>query len=125
MELNDITNFIQLLSGFFVSLTALFAAVIGMVKPLRKWLMGHFSAGTKIDTSLTLLKEAITAVTRNDLTEIYDRAIDRGFIGDYERENFLKMYKAYSDLGGNSYIHEIYQQILKMPRKPKRAKRRR
>lgn len=125
MELSDVTNFIQLMSGFLVSLTALVAALLGIVKPLRKWLMGHFSSGAKIDASLTLLKEAITAVTRNELTEIYDKAVERGFIGDYDRENFLKMYKVYSDLGGNSYVHEIHKQILTMPRKPvvKKGKR--
>jgi len=125
MELSDVTNFIQLMSGFLVSLTALVAALLGIVKPLRKWLMSHFSAGVKIDESLTLLKEAITTVLRNDITEIYDKAVERGFIGDYDRENFLKMYKVYTDLGGNSYVHEIYKQILTMPRKPTLEKWRR
>ena len=125
MELSDVTNFLQLMSGFLVSLTALVAALLGVVKPLRKWLMSHFSTGTKIEAELTLLKKAITAVTRNDLTDIYDRAVDRGFIGDYDRENFIKMYNVYTDLGGNSYVHEIYNQILEMPRKPAHKKRRR
>lgn len=124
MELSDVTNFIQLMSGFLVSLTALVAALLGIVKPLRKWLMSHFSSGAKIDASLTLLKDALTTVLRNDITEIYDKAIERGFIGDYDRENFLKMYKVYTDLGGNSYIHEIYKQILTMPRKPVTRKKR-
>lgn len=62
-----------------------------------------------------LMKEATIASTRNDLTAIYNNAIEKGFIGDYDRENFEKMYKVYSDLGGNSYIHEVHDQILKMP----------
>ena len=41
----------------------------------------------------------------------------------YDRENFEKMYKVYSDLGGNSYIHEVHDQILKMPTRAAANKR--
>lgn len=71
-----------------------------------------------------LMKEATIASTRNDLTAIYNNAIEKGYIGDYDRENFEKMYKVYSDLGGNSYIHEIHTQVLRMPNAPARKSRR-
>ncbi len=62
-----------------------------------------------------IMKEATMASARNDLTAIYNNAIEKGFIGDYDRENFEKMYKVYIELGGNSYIHEVHDQIMKMP----------
>lgn len=70
-----------------------------------------------------IMKEATIASTRNDLTAIYNHAIEKGYIGDYDRENFEKMYKVYSDLGGNSYIHEVHDQILKMPTRAAANKR--
>ena len=70
-----------------------------------------------------IMKEATIASTRNDLTAIYNQAIEKGYIGDYDRENFEKMYKVYSDLGGNSYIHELHKQILTMPSKTAANKR--
>ena len=70
-----------------------------------------------------IMKEATIASTRNDLTAIYNHAVEKGYIGDYDRENFEKMYKVYSELGGNSYIHEVHEQILKMPTKAAANKR--
>ena len=150
-DLASVTAFIQLLSGFFIAITALVAAIIGIIKPIRRWFMNIVyktdriakleESVTKINTFIDevkddlhdkferdkieqhLMKEAITAVTRNDLTAIYNRAIEKGYISDYDRENFEKMYMAYTDLGGNSYIHEIHDQVLKMPRKPKKVVR--
>lgn len=81
---------------------------------------------TKFETDRNeqlIMKEATIASTRNDLTAIYNHAIEKGFIGDYDRENFEKMYKVYSDLGGNSYIHEVHDQILKMPTRAAANKR--
>jgi hypothetical protein len=150
-DLASVTEFIQLLSGFFIAITALVAAIIGIIKPIRRWFMNIVyktdriakleESVTKINTFIDevkddlhdkierdkleqhLMKEAITAVTRNDLTAIYNRAIEKGYISDYDRENFEKMYKVYSDLGGNSYIHEVHDQILKMPTRAAANKR--
>lgn len=151
MDLASITSFIQLLSGFLIAITALVASIIGVVRPMRNWFMNIVykhdriakleDAVEKINKftdeyadklqekfehdkiTLNLLKEAITAVTRNDITEIYNKAIEQGYIGDYDRENLEKMYIAYTDLGGNSYVHVIHDQMLKMPRTPPRKTR--
>lgn len=146
MDLASITSFIQLLSGFLIAITALVAAVVGVVRPMRKWFMNivyKTDRIAKLEESVAkinkftdeyseklqvkferdknvqdVLKEAITAVTRNDITAIYNKAVEQGYIGDYDRENLEKMYIAYTDLGGNSYVHVIHDQMLKMPRTP-------
>ena len=70
----------------------------------------------------TRMREAAICSTRNDLTAIYNAAEERGFLPDYDRENFLKMYVAYTELGGNSYVHELHDRILKMPNVPKKKR---
>ena len=151
MDLASITSFIQLLSGFLIAITALVAAVVGVVRPMRKWFMNivyKTDRIAKLEESVAkinkftdeyseklqvkferdknvqdVLKEAITAVTRNDITAIYNKAVEQGYIGDYDRENLEKMYIAYTDLGGNSYVHVIHDQMLKMPRTPPKKTR--
>lgn len=156
-DLSSVTTFIQLLSGFLVSITALVAAIIGIFKPLRTWfgkMLDKFKNTeindrlNKLETSVesigtsfsewkadmqvrfdkdsaeqALLKDATIASTRNFLTEIYNRAVERGYIGDWDRENFERMYKVYSDMGGNSYIHACHDKIIDMPSVPVSAKK--
>lgn len=142
MDLTAVTSFLQLLSAFFVSLTACFAALVGLIKPMRRWFVGLFKPYSNENTDARiskieeflegelkekferdqqeqkLLKEATIASTRNFLTEIYNKATERGYIGDWDRENFERMYKVYEEMGGNSYIHEVHKKIITMPRKP-------
>ena len=130
MDLANLTEYIKLLASFLVSLTALVAAIVGVISPLRKWLINRLKLYTmderviSLEKSVEMLKQASVAAIRNDLTAIYNRAEERGFIGDWDRENFERMYKVYSDMGGNSYIHEVYKRIIAMPRKPKRVVKR-
>ena len=130
MDLANITEYIKLLASFLVSLTALAAAIVGIISPLRKWLINRLKLYTmderviSLEKSVEMLKQASVAAIRNDLTAVYNRAEERGFIGDWDRENFERMYTVYSDMGGNSYIHEVYKRIIAMPRKPKKATRR-
>jgi hypothetical protein len=70
-----------------------------------------------------IMKEATIASIRNALTAIYNRANELGYISDYDKENFEKLYLVYTELGGNSYVHIIHDQIMKMPNKPVSAKR--
>lgn len=130
MDLANLTEYIKLLASFLVSLTALAAAIVGIISPLRRWLVSRLKMYAiderviSLEKSVEMLKQASVAAIRNDLTAIYNRAEERGFIGDWDRENFERMYKVYSDMGGNSYIHEVYKRILTMPRKPKKATKR-
>ena len=130
MDLANITEYIQLLSSFLVSFTALVAAIVGVIGPLRRWLINRLKMYSidkrvlSLESSMEMLKQATVAAIRNDLTAIYNRAEEHGFIGDWDRENFERMYKVYSDMGGNSYIHDVHKRIIAMPRKPKKATRR-
>lgn len=64
--------------------------------------------------SLELLKHASIDSLKHTLTEIYYDALDKGSISRYNLTSFVAMYETYKALGGNSYVHELYEQILKM-----------
>ena len=139
MDLSQFTSYLQLFSSFLVALTGAVVAVGAIIRPVRKWIVGILSKEKEyktlessvndvkqtLSTELSerkLMKEAYICLTRNALTEIWHRAEEQGYICDWDRENFDRMYAAYSALGGNSYIHEAHEQIMKLPsRAPKKT----
>ncbi len=70
-----------------------------------------------------LTKEAIKAMLRNQMLGSYNRSEERGYIGDWDRDNFEQLFKIYTELGGNSYMHTVHEKILLMPRVPKAKKK--
>ena len=137
MDLAEITSFLELMSSFLVAIAGVVSLIIGLTKPLRHWLMrqlGNREQVAKIESKMDQLgemfdedrkeqkamKEAFVCLTRNALTEIWHKAQDDRFISDWDRENFEEMYLAYTALGGNHYIHEAHEQIMKLPSRPPR-----
>ena len=113
--LEFITLKINVMSTFIVAITGLLIAVGTLVKPLRNWIVEQFTNRKAIAAELDLVKEALQATLRNQLTEVYYRSIERGFIYENDRENFERLNVAYEKLGGNSYIHTIHELISIMP----------
>lgn len=59
------------------------------------------------ETSLDLL--------RYNFNRIYSIAKQDNFISAHDKENCCTMYKNYKDLKGNSYVDELYKEIMLMP----------
>lgn len=150
MDIAAITSYIQLISALLVSVTGLMVAIVGLIKPIRRWFVNLFKNYNnteitkkqndleqslnkvtefidKVNVDLTtkferdkaeqaLIKEATIALLRNDMTAIYNEATDKGYIGDWDRENFEHMYVVYNAMGGNSYIKAVHEKIISMPR---------
>ena len=157
MDLSTVTSYIQLLSAFLVSITAFVAALIGIIKPVRRWFVNLFRAYSnketnervdKIETNVDkistfidtvgdklkvkferdaaeqkLTKEAIKAMLRNQMLGSFNRSEERGYIGDWDRDNFEQLFSIYTELGGNSYMHTVHEKVLRMPRVPKTRKK--
>ena len=116
MELIEfVTLKLNMFSAFIVSITGLLIAIGTFIKPVRNWLSEQITNKKAIAAELDLMKEALQATLRNQLTEIYYRSIERGFIYENDRENFEHLNVAYEKLGGNSYIHSLHKLISVMP----------
>jgi hypothetical protein len=70
-----------------------------------------------------LTKEAIKAMLRNQMLGSFNRSEERGYIGDWDRDNFEQLFSIYTELGGNSYMHTVHEKVLRMPRVPKTKKK--
>ncbi len=51
---------------------------------------------------------------RVQLIEYHDRYVALGHIPSYALQNFIEMYEAYHELGGNGMITEMYKEILEL-----------
>lgn len=51
---------------------------------------------------------------RVQLIEYHDRYMREGHIPSYALENFIEMYEAYHELGGNGMITKMYEEVLEL-----------
>ena len=56
---------------------------------------------------------------RVQLIEYHDKYMKLGSIPSYAYENFMEMYKAYHELGGNGMITKMYEEIQELHLKKK------
>lgn len=60
-------------------------------------------------------QKALKCLLRSAITSKYYVFNELGEIPRYERENIIYMYEQYKNMEGNSYVDEIYPEILKLP----------
>lgn len=60
-------------------------------------------------------EEALKCLLRSSITSKYYVYTEMGSIPFYEKENITYMYRQYKDMEGNSFVDEIYPEILKLP----------
>ena len=78
--------------------------------------MGYFVAKIKLYREKDQQqKKALKCLLRSAITKIYYKYNDLGYIPQFERENVIYMHEQYKRMGGNSYVDEIYPEILKLP----------
>ena len=58
-------------------------------------------------------EEATKASLRHEITYIYEKYKDRKILPGNTKNDLCSLYEAYTLLNGNSYIHEIYEEMMK------------
>lgn len=61
------------------------------------------------------LLEGMRSVLRSEIISMYYKSETQGYITIYNLENITDMYHAYTALGGNGAITEIYHKALALP----------
>ena len=57
---------------------------------------------------------------RVQLIEYHDKYMEQGDIPSYAYENFVEMYEAYHELGGNGMVTKMYEEIRELHLKKKK-----
>ena len=91
---------LMLLSQLCSCVTAVAAAVVLLVRPVRDRITGAIR-----------LREGLKCLLRSSMLRTYYRNRERKAIRQYEYENFLLEYRAYKALRGNSFIDRIREEI--------------
>lgn len=61
--------------------------------------------------SVKKIAEGQKSLLRSEMLQIYYRNRESGIIHQYEYENFVYLYEAYTALKGNSFIDKIYKEL--------------
>lgn len=145
------TQSITQFTALIASVTVLVTTVGAFITPIREWFIrkikDKFTEKNKIDLILSdvkklndglehvnvkmvdrdaemvAMKAAIVASLRNDITTGYYRALDEGGVTDKGRENLIGLCDVYFKLGGNCFVHDIYKDVMHMPRITESPKR--
>lgn len=91
-------DYINELAKFIGSITAIIGALVTVYKMYGEWKKAK-------DGQLCLL--------RNELLKIYYKHKDTEELPQYEAQNFIMMYEAYKARGGNSFIDEVHDHVIK------------
>ena len=91
-----------LVQTYTIALPIILTALMGYIV----WLLQNQKKDRDANSKGTML------LLRVQLIEYHDKYTSLGEIPSYAYENFMEMYEAYHDLGGNGMVTEMYKEIL-------------
>lgn len=65
----------------------------------------------QLKQSNTISESALKSVLRNNITNVYYKNIDSETLREYEFEEMIQACECYFELGGNSYVRELYERM--------------
>ena len=79
---------------------ACFAGVCGVLATLRGW-----------GRTIRRIADGEKCVLRSAMLSVYYKHLEDRTLRQYEYENFLRCYEAYTAMGGNSFMDEISEKV--------------
>lgn len=95
---------LKIIAGVALCLTQIATCAALLIKPLRERIMG-----------IGAVREGQRCLLRSQIVRIYYHNLHDHQLQQYEYENLVACYKAYKQLGGNSFIDHIYQEMQTWP----------
>ena len=90
--------------------------LISVISFIATGVLGYFTAKIRSYKEKDLAQEeALKCLLRSSITKIYYKYIKQGSIPQYEKENVTYLHAQYKKMNGNSYVDELYPEIMKLP----------
>ena len=93
------------ISQLAACITSVAAALAILIKPIRERIF-------KVKKDNESERDGLRCLLRNEILKIYYRGRDTETLTQYEAENFMHLYEAYTNLGGNSFIIQVHDEII-------------
>lgn len=90
----------QMIAGYAGSISCILALLAMLVKPIRERLFGARE-----------VREGQKCLLRSEIVRTYYRNLGEKQLRQYEFENLAYCYAAYRQLGGNSFVEHIYNEM--------------
>jgi len=87
-------------------------SILTIVGLITTGVIGYLIARVK---EYKTLKEGLKCLLRSNITSKYYVYKELKEIPHYEKENMLYMYEQYKNMGGNSFIDDIMEEIKDLP----------
>lgn len=84
---------------------------IFFIKPIRHWFLGVKERRAERAEDAATEKESVKCLLRSEIVRIYYANRERRSLHSFEYENVAMLYHAYKEMGGNSFVDRIWEDI--------------
>ena len=105
------TETIVSIAGICQGALALITIALMFIKPFRQWFLGIRGHKKKIESQEATEHESVKCLLRSEIVRIYYANRGRRALHSFEYENVSMLYAAYKDMGGNSFVDRIWDEI--------------
>ena len=81
------------------------------IKPVRHWFLGVKERRAERAEDDATEKESVKCLLRSEIVRIYYANRERYALHSFEYENVAMLYHAYKEMGGNSFVDRIWEEI--------------
>ena len=78
---------------------------------------GLFSFLQFLITRRGALTKAVQAILRDRMLTLSEDYLQRGEITLHERDNYTSLYDAYKGVKGNTFVDDLYKEVMELPLK--------
>lgn len=78
---------------------------------------GLFSFLQFLITRRGALTKAVQAILRDRMLILSEDYLQRGWITLHERDNYTSLYDAYKGVKGNTFVDDLYKEVMDLPLK--------
>lgn len=97
--------------AIFQGLTTVVTFIVFFVKPVRHWFLGVTKRRAEQAEDDATEKESVKCLLRSEIVRIYYANRERRSLHSFEYENVAMLYHAYKEMGGNSFVDRIWEEI--------------
>lgn len=99
------------IAALFQGLAAAVTFALFFIKPVRHWFLGVKERKTEQVEDDAIEKETLKCLLRSEIVRIYYANRERRALHSFEYENVAMLYHAYKEMGGNSFVDRIWDEI--------------